>query len=66
MVLSLRDEEYLHIIDNEVNWVTNTKTSYHATPTKVFFTSYKVGDFGTVKIGNTSYSKIARICDVCI
>jgi hypothetical protein len=30
------------------------------------FTTYKAGDFGTVKMGNTSYSKIVEIGDVCI
>ena len=35
-------------------------------PTKGLFTTYKVGDFGTVKMGNSSYSKIVEIGDMCI
>ena len=30
------------------------------------FTTYKARDFGTVKMGDSSYSKIVGICDVCI
>ena len=47
-------------------WVIDSAASYHATPHMEFFTSYKVGDFGTEKIGNSSHSKITRIGDVCI
>ena len=33
---------------------------------KGLFTTYKVGDFGTVKMDNSSYSKIVEIGNVCI
>ena len=33
---------------------------------KELFTTYKAREFGTVKMGNFSYSKIVRIGDVCI
>ena len=33
---------------------------------KGLFTTYKAGDFGTMKMGNSSYSKIVGIGDVCI
>ena len=33
---------------------------------KGLFTTYKAGDFGTVKMGNSSYSKIVGIGDVYI
>ena len=54
------------VTDNEVEWIIDTAASYHVTPNKEFFTSYRPGDFGTVKMGNTSYSKIVGIGDVCI
>mgnify|MGYP003740606461 FL=1 len=66
VVLSCGDEECLHVTDENVEWVVDTAASYHATPTREFFTSYKAGDFGTVKMGNTSYSKIVGIGDVCV
>ncbi|KAF8378616.1 hypothetical protein HHK36_029964 [Tetracentron sinense] len=63
VVLSFGEEEYLHVADQDIEWVVDTAASYHATPNKEFFTSYKVGDFGTVKMGNTSHSKIMGIGD---
>ena len=30
------------------------------------FTTYKARDFGTMKMGNSSYSKIVGIGDLCI
>ena len=66
MVLSFRDEECLHIADNDVEQVIDTVASDHATSGKDFFTSYQVSDFSTVKMANTSYSKIVRIGYVCI
>ena len=65
-VLFFGDEECLPVTDNEVEWIIDTAASYHVTPNKEFFTSYRLGDFGTVKMGNTSYSKIVGIGDVCI
>ena len=65
-VLFFGDKECLPVTDNEVEWIIDTTTSYHVTPNKKFFTSYRPGDFGTVKMGNTSYSKIVGIGDVCI
>ncbi|KAA8550233.1 hypothetical protein F0562_001917 [Nyssa sinensis] len=65
VVLSCGEEECLHV-GNEIEWVVDTGASYHATYNKEFFTSYKAGDFGTVKMGNTSHSKIVGIGDVCI
>ncbi|KAA8537952.1 hypothetical protein F0562_027468 [Nyssa sinensis] len=65
VVLSCGEEECLHV-GNEIEWVVDTGASYHATYNKEFFTLYKAGDFGTVKMDNTSHSKIVGIGDVCI
>ena len=37
--------------------------SYHVTPRKELFTSYKAGNFGRVKMGNDSYVNIMGIGD---
>ena len=39
---------------------------HHIILTKELFTTYKAWDFGTMKMGNSSYSKIVGIGDVCI
>jgi hypothetical protein len=49
-----------------VEWIVDTGACYHATPNKEFFMTYKAGDFGTLKMGNTSHSCIACIGDICL
>ena len=46
-----------------VEWVIDSIASCHVTPRKEFFTSYKVGDFGRVKMDNKSYADIVGIRD---
>ena len=36
------------------------------TPVRDLFCRYVAGDYGNVKMGNTSYSKIAGIRDICL
>ena len=66
VVLSIKEQQYKHVANNNVEWVIDSAALHHIIPTKGLFTTYKVGDFGTVKMGNSSYSKIVRISDVCI
>ena len=49
-----------------IEWVVDTAASYHATPNRELFSTYKTGDFGYVKMGNTASSNIAGIGDICI
>ena len=49
-----------------IEWVVDTVASYHATPNRELFSTYKIGDFGYVKMGNTASSNIAGIGDICI
>uniref|UniRef100_A0A2N9IKM5 Retrovirus-related Pol polyprotein from transposon TNT 1-94-like beta-barrel domain-containing protein n=1 Tax=Fagus sylvatica TaxID=28930 RepID=A0A2N9IKM5_FAGSY len=53
------EEKNKHNIDDE--WVVDSAATHHVVHTKELFTTYKAGDFGTVKMGNTSYSKIVGI-----
>ena len=66
VVLSFEGEECNHMADDDAKWVIDSATSYHAMLIKEFFTFYKFGDFGTMKMGNSSHSKIAGIGDICI
>ena len=43
----------------------DSATSYHVTPRKELFTSYKAGNFGRVKTGNDSYANIVGIVGIC-
>ena len=65
VVLSYGDEECLYVIVYDVKWVFNTTTSYYVTPKREFFISYKVGGFGTMRMGNTSHSKVVGQVLLC-
>ena len=49
-----------------IEWVVDTVVSYHAMPNRELFTTYKAGDFGCVKMGNTTNSNIVGIGDIFI
>ena len=44
----------------------DSTTSYHYVPKREYFSTYKAGDFGTMKMGNKSVSQIVGIGDICI
>ena len=44
----------------------DSTTLYHAAPKKEFSIAYKIGDFGKVKMGNSSNTDIMGVSDVCI
>ena len=44
-----------------IEWVVDTVVSYLAMPNRELFTTYKAGDFGCVKMGNTASSNIVGI-----
>ncbi|XP_048323873.2 retrovirus-related Pol polyprotein from transposon TNT 1-94 [Ziziphus jujuba] len=63
---STEEETCLHISTQDVEWVVDTAASYHVTPHRDFFKTYKAGDFGTVKMGNSSFAKIMGTGDIQI
>lgn len=40
------------------NWVIDSNTSFHATPSRDFFTTYKASDLGVVKMRNSGLLKL--------
>ena len=66
VLLINEEEECMHLAGIESEWVVDTSTSYHATPIRDLFCRYVAGDYSNVKMGNTSYSKIVRIEDICL
>ena len=52
--------------DQGTEWIFDNGASFHATSEREFFSTYKEGDFGIVKMGNNSYSKILGIGDICL
>ena len=66
LMLSIEEQKCEHVANNDVEGVVDSATSHHIILGKRLFTRYKAGDFGTVNMGNSSYSKIVGIGDVCI
>ena len=66
VVLSIEEKKCENVTNNDVEWVVDSAAPHHIIPMKELFTTYKAREFGTVKMGNFSYSKIVRIGDVCI
>ena len=64
VVLFFEEQKCEHVANNDVEWVVDSATSHQVIPRKGLFTTYKVGDFGTMKMDNSSYSKIVEISDV--
>jgi hypothetical protein len=64
VVLSYGAKDCLHVAGNDDEWVVDIAATYHTTPNKDIFTSYKIGDFGMVRMGNTSNSKIVGVGNI--
>ena len=65
-VLVIGQDDCCTVSDPYVEWVIDSAASYHVTPRKELFTSYKAGNFGRVKMGNDSYADIVGIGDICV
>ena len=63
VVLFIEEQKCKHVANNDVEWVVDSADPHHIIPMNGLFTTYKVGDFGTMKMG---YSKIVGIGNVCI
>ena len=66
VVLSVEKQKCEHVANNDVEWIVDSAVSHHAIPMKELFTTYKIRYFGTLKMGDSNYSKIVGIGDVCI
>ena len=58
VMLSLEKQKCEHVAKNDVEWIVDLAASHHVIPTKRLFTTYKVVDFGVVKMSNSNYSKL--------
>ena len=66
VTLLCNQEDRCHVAEQDVESVVDSTTSYHCVPKRVYFSTYKARDSGTVKMGNKSVSQIAVIGDICI
>ena len=48
------------------SWILDSACSYHMTPNKDWFNTYKLVNFGSVLMGNDASCKVARIWNIII
>lgn len=65
MVLSCGEDE-CNITDSYVDFVINSIASHHATSNKEFSTTYKIIDFGIIKVSNCYYVDFIQVRDMCM
>ena len=60
------DDGCISLATQDSNWVIDFGALFHVTSHNDFFTSYRTGDFGNVRMGNNGVSKIVGIGDICL
>ncbi|CAJ2642239.1 unnamed protein product [Trifolium pratense] len=60
------DDDSINLASHDSTWIIDSGASYHVTPRRDFFSSYTIGDFGTVKMGNEGVCKIVGMGDVWV
>ena len=66
VTLLCNQEDCCHIAEQDVKWLVDSVASYHCVPKREYFSTYKAGDVGIMKMGNKSVSQIVGIGDICI
>ncbi|CAJ2628405.1 unnamed protein product [Trifolium pratense] len=60
------DDDSINLASHDSTWIIDSGASYHVTPRRDFFSSFTIGDFGTVKMGNEGVCKIVGMGDVWV
>ncbi|RDX86400.1 hypothetical protein CR513_32268, partial [Mucuna pruriens] len=66
MILSLFETKSVNLVSYESTWIIDSGATLHVTPRKELFTSYTLGDFGVLKMGNDGVTKEIGVGDVCL
>ncbi|KAJ8466528.1 hypothetical protein OPV22_029080 [Ensete ventricosum] len=65
LILSTSDDIFSYVCQ-DLKWIIDTGASYHATPRREFFATYRSGNFGVVKMGNYDTANIIGMGDIHI
>ena len=60
-IMIVIDDGYVSLATQDSSWVIDYGASFHVTSHSDFFTSYRISDFGNVRMGNIGVSKIVGI-----
>ena len=63
-IMIVTDDGCVSLVTQDSTWVIDSGASFHVTSHSDFFTSYKIGEFCNVRMGNSGVSKIVGIGDV--
>ena len=62
----IHDPDSLYLVFDESMLIIDSGVTLHITVRKEFFTSYTLGDFRVLKMGNNRVSKVIGVDDVCL
>ena len=65
-IMIVTDDGCVSLATQDGNLVIDSGSSFHVTYHCDFFTSYRIGDFRNVRMGNRGVSKIVGIVDICL
>ena len=65
-ILFICEQASANLASEESTWVIDLGASFHITPSREYFSSYKAGDHGYVKMGDKAECRIVGIGSVCI
>ena len=65
-LLLISEENELHLVSDEMTWVVNSEASFHLSPDRKGFSSYKAKGHGCVWMGNEGSCQIVGIGDVLL
>lgn len=65
-LLVVYGEDGINLACDETSWVVDSGAIFHVTSRKEFFTSYILGDFRILKMGNDGLSKAVVTGTVCL
>jgi len=51
------DENLINVACDDSSWVVDSGASFHVTSRKDFFSSYTLGDFGVLEMGNKIHQR---------
>ncbi|KAJ7005746.1 hypothetical protein NC653_005156 [Populus alba x Populus x berolinensis] len=63
-VAIIYDDGCVNLACQDTTWIADSVASYHVTPRRDFYTSYTVGDFGQVRMGNQGIASVVGIGDI--
>ena len=65
-LVTVLDANMINIACDESSWVVDTGAASHVTSRKDFFSSYTPGDFGTLRMGSETVSRVIGIATICL